>query len=73
MIISSILSIQAGSVEDKDKLDLIHGIENRINTMALVHEQLYRSRNINEIVLSDYITDLTGCYPQKFYFKWKAC
>ena len=71
MIISSILSIQAGSVEDKDKLDLIHGIENRINTMALVHEQLYRSRNINEIVLSDYITDLTDAIHRSFILNGK--
>lgn len=64
-IISSLLRLQSDNVSD-DKKELIRSIENRINTMALIHEQLYRSRNFKDIDLGDYIIELTDCIGASF-------
>ena len=48
-IISSLLQLQSGKIEHEESIKLVKEIENRINAMALVHEQLYNSKNFNEI------------------------
>lgn len=49
--------IQA-SLNRKESL-LFYESQSRISTIALIHEKLYQSRNIDEIKMLDYITDLT--------------
>ena len=56
-IVSSMLRLQSNSVSD-DKRELITNIENRINTMAIVHEQLYQSGNFKDIRMNHYIDEL---------------
>ncbi|MEQ9619413.1 MAG: PAS domain S-box protein [Deltaproteobacteria bacterium] len=58
-IISSLLSLQSDYVKDKNSLSLINESQNRISTIALVHEQLYQSRDIAEIKMADYVNTLT--------------
>jgi len=58
-IISSILGLQSRAVEDPEMRGLIQSIENRISTMALVHEQLYTCRDLEDIDAGDYIRQLT--------------
>ena len=54
-IIASLLSLQARYVTDENVLNVLKDSQNRITTMALVHERLYRSENLSEIALSDYL------------------
>jgi two-component sensor histidine kinase len=58
-VISSLVSLQAGRVEDQDHKNLFNEIMDRIRSMALVHEQLYRTRDLSGINLKDYITQLS--------------
>jgi two-component sensor histidine kinase len=57
-IVSSLLNLQSEHVKDAVFLTLIRESKNRINSMALVHEMLYRSRDLNKINLKDYIKRL---------------
>ena len=58
-VISSLLSLQSDYAKDEESLALFYESQSRISTIALIHEKLYQSRNIDEIKMLDYITDLT--------------
>jgi PAS domain S-box-containing protein len=58
-VISSLLSLQSDYAKDKESLVRFYESQSRISTIALIHEKLYQSRNIDEIKMLDYITDLT--------------
>lgn len=58
-VISSLLSLQSDYAKDEESLAHFYESQSRISTIALIHEKLYQSRNIDEIKMLDYITDLT--------------
>lgn len=58
-VISSLLSLQSGYAKDEESLAHFYESQSRISTIALIHEKLYQTRNIDEIKMLDYITDLT--------------
>ncbi|MES2566702.1 MAG: histidine kinase dimerization/phosphoacceptor domain -containing protein [Bacteroidota bacterium] len=58
-IISSLLSLQSDSVEDEKVLSVLRESRNRINSMALVHEMLYKSKDLSQIALREYIESLS--------------
>ncbi|OGC07047.1 hypothetical protein A2V82_05750 [candidate division KSB1 bacterium RBG_16_48_16] len=58
-IISSLLSLQASKLQDEQALAAFEESKNRIYTMALIHEQLYRSFNFSNIQMKDYVQTLT--------------
>jgi len=65
-IIASLLNLQSRSVKDESTLAAIRESQNRVKAIALVHEKLYRSENISDINLRDYIQYLsTGLF--QFY------
>jgi len=57
-IISSLLSLQADEIDDKEIVERYNESENRIHTIALVHESLYNSNDISEINFHDYVESL---------------
>ena len=57
-IISSLLGLASGSIKDKKYVDMFRESQNRINSMSLIHEKLYRSRDLEKIDLKEYIRDL---------------
>jgi two-component sensor histidine kinase len=59
-VISSLLSIQADSVMDDRFVNLLTESQQRIKSMALIHENLYRSDNLLEINFHDYIEALAN-------------
>lgn len=54
-VISSLLSLQAGYIREQSSREMFKESQNRIRTMALVHEQLYRSENLSRIDFSEYL------------------
>lgn len=58
LVVSSMLEIQANSFEDPKIITMFQHSQHRLHSMALVHEQLYRSQNLKEIDLSEYIAAL---------------
>jgi two-component sensor histidine kinase len=65
-IVSSLLSLQTDQIFDKKYLELIAESRNRINSMALVHEMLYSSKDLSKIEISEYIERLCRSVHQSF-------
>ncbi len=59
-IVSSLLNLQSDSIVDEKFLLLIKESHNRINSMALVHEMLYKSTDLSTIELKEYIELLSS-------------
>lgn len=58
-IIASLLSLQSSSIKDPAVLEVFKESQNRIRSMALIHEKLYSSRDgFAKINLRGYIDDL---------------
>jgi two-component sensor histidine kinase len=65
-IISSLLNLQSENILDKKFLALITDSRNRINSMAIVHEMLYASKDLSKIEISEYIQRLCNSINQSF-------
>lgn len=65
-IISSLLNLQSNYNSDSEK-KLFHETQNRIKTLALVHEMLYNSTDIQNIPLEKYLSSLVILLHQSFY------
>ncbi len=59
-VIISLLNLQAGKIEDKKYADMLKESQNRILSMALVHEQLYQSKDFANIDFGKYIKGLVN-------------
>lgn len=59
-IISSMLRLQSGSIVDQKALAVLQDSQDRVRSMSLIHEKLYRSKNLAKINLAEYIQDLSG-------------
>jgi PAS domain S-box-containing protein len=59
-VVSSLLSLQSNYVENEAALDMFEESQNRILSMALIHEKLYRSQDLARIDLAEYIQTLAG-------------
>jgi PAS domain S-box-containing protein len=57
-IISSLLSIQTRYVDDQESINVLKESQNRVKSLAMIHEKLYKSKNFNKIHLIDYIESL---------------
>jgi two-component sensor histidine kinase len=57
-IISSLHRLQSRKFEDPDILKTFTDTQNRIHSMSLIHEQLYRSNDFSKIDFSEYIQQL---------------
>jgi PAS domain S-box-containing protein len=58
-VITSLLNLQATKVDDPATFAALKESQNRVRSMALVHEELYRSRDLARIEFGDYIRRLT--------------
>lgn len=58
-VISSILNLQSSYVKDTYALNLLKECQNRIKSMAFIHESLYQAKNFESVNFSEYITTLT--------------
>lgn len=57
-IISSLLNLQIDSVKDTHLSQALMESQNRITSMALIHEKLYRSSDLMLINFKEYVNDL---------------
>lgn len=57
-IVSSLLKLQSGYIKDKEALALFKDSYNRVHSMALIHEKLYRTADLARIDVGDYIRTL---------------
>lgn len=57
-VVSSLLNMQARAAKDKNVKDVLLESRNRVNSMALIHSQLYGSESLSEIDMKDFINKL---------------
>ncbi len=57
-VISGLIQLQVYETEDPVVKETLRVSENRIQTMALIHEKLYKSKSLSRISLATYIKDL---------------
>jgi len=59
-VISAFLQLKAQFAKSKDVTDLVQSVLSRIQTMSLVHEKLYQSKNLSRINIREYIQDIVS-------------
>jgi len=57
-VISSLLNLQAQELRDPQMARLFQESQGRVRSLALIHEQLYRSRDLSQIDLAAYVQEL---------------
>ncbi len=57
-IVSSLLSLQSNYIKDEQALDAVTDSKNRVQSMALIHQNLYQENNLTGINVKDYIGKL---------------
>ncbi len=65
-VISSILNLQSSYVKDEYALSLLKESQNRIKTMAYIHESLYQNKTFSSINFSEYVSTLTSNILQSY-------
>lgn len=63
-IILSLLNLQSEKISDLKSLEAFNESQNRIRSMALIHEKLYKNNNFVKIDIKEYVLDLI-----KYLFK----
>jgi len=53
-IISSLFNLQAGKTKDKQALEIFKSCQNRVKSMALIHERLYQSKDFARVNFTEY-------------------
>jgi len=62
-IINSLLRLQSENIQGKELRDIFVDVENRIKSMAMVHEMLYSEGDLSQVDIGGYINALThGLY-----------
>jgi two-component sensor histidine kinase len=59
-VIYSLLSLQGQYAADEATLEVLRDSQNRIRSMALIHEKLYQSANLADIDFGEYLRTLTS-------------
>ncbi len=65
-VISSLLSIQAQGAGDEVYSNLLNESQQRIKSMALIHETLYQSKDLLKIDFQEYIESLTTSLSRSY-------
>lgn len=60
MVISSLLNLQSKYIKDKESLNIFKESQSRAQSMALIHERLYRSDDMKKINFGEYIETLSN-------------
>lgn len=59
-VISSILNLQSSYVSDENTLNILRESQNRIKSMAFIHESLYQNKDFAQIKFSEYVVNLSN-------------
>ncbi len=65
-VISSLLNLQSGYIKDPVVKELFRESQDRVKSMALIHEKLYKSTDLARIDFSEYVHSLTQMLFQSY-------
>jgi len=58
-IIVSLLSLQSNHIKDRGMLNVFSEIQNRVRSMSLIHQKMYKTKNLASVNLKEYLLDLS--------------
>ncbi len=70
-LVSAMLYLQAEHLEDDKMMKFVEKSQNRINSMALVHQALYSYKNLDKINFQQYLNKLVKAIYDSFDFSSK--
>ncbi len=65
-VMSSLMSLQADTVDNEQVRQSFLEMQTRVQTMALIHEELYQAKNLSRVNLADYIGRLAASLGQGY-------
>jgi PAS domain S-box-containing protein len=57
-IISSLLNLQIQYLDEEETVNVLMESQNRVKSMAIIHEKLYQSNDLNSIKIAEYVDSL---------------
>jgi PAS domain S-box-containing protein len=70
-IISSLLKLQTNYTEDQNAKEILNDSQSRVKTMALIHEKLYQTDDLNKVDFKEYANDLITKLFSSYSYKAK--
>ncbi len=68
-IVSSLLKIQSGRIEDKQAIQAVRQGQQRVEAMSLIHQRLYLTDKVTNINIKQYINDLAESLMAAYNFQ----
>jgi len=59
-VISSLFNLQSQYIKDKKSSEIFRNCQNRVRSMALIHERLYQAEDLARVGIEEYVKSLTG-------------
>jgi PAS domain S-box-containing protein len=71
-VITSLLSLQSKTIKDKQALSVFQESQNRVKSMALIHETLYQSKDLSRINFAEYLQKLVAHVSRSYRLRPEA-
>lgn len=70
-VVNGLIELQSSYIDDETTLQTLKESQNRIKSIALLHEKLYENKTLKEVNIKDYIFELTHFIKQSYAPKKK--
>lgn len=68
-VISAILTLKSSAIKDQNVISILNEMQNRIKSMALVHQKLYQSQDLSHVDLDEYIYELANLLFSNYHIE----
>jgi PAS domain S-box-containing protein len=71
-VITSLLNLQSRTIRDEQALSVFQDSQNRVKSMALIHETLYQSKDLSRINFAEYLQKLVAHVSRSYRIRPEA-
>jgi PAS domain S-box-containing protein len=71
-VITSLLNLQSKTIRDEQALSVFQDSQNRVKSMALIHETLYQSKDLSRINFAEYLQKLVAHVSRSYRIRPEA-